>query len=67
MQTWKHKKIHVQKHMKCEKCEKDYAEKVEQVNIFIKNPKVTSNNKETNKPDKEKIYKMSKYIEIYKI
>ena len=39
----------------------------EKVNIYLKNYKVTSNrnvNKETNKQNKEKIYKNCKYIEM---
>ena len=43
---------------------KDYVKKV---NIYIKNHKVTSNrnvNKDTNKPNKEKIYKSNKYVEM---
>ena len=43
---------------------KEYAKKV---NIYIKNNKVTSNrnvNKDTNKPNKEKINKSNKYIEM---
>ena len=40
---------------------------VKKVNIYIKNNKVISNrnvNKDTNKPNKEKIYKNNKYIEM---
>ena len=40
---------------------------VKKVNIYIKNNKVISNrnvNKDTNKPNKEKIYKSNKYIEL---
>ena len=44
---------------------KNLKEYVKKVNIYIKNYKVTSNrnvNKDTNKPNKEKIYKSNKYI-----
>ena len=46
---------------------KTVKEYVKNVNIYIKNHKVTSNrnvNKDTNKPSKEKIYKGNKHIEI---
>ena len=46
---------------------KNVKEYVKKVNIYTKNYKVTSNrnvNKETNKRNKEKIYKNNKYIEI---
>ena len=46
---------------------KNVKEYVKKVNIYIKNYKVTSNrnvNKDTNKPNKEKIYKSNKYIEM---
>ena len=46
---------------------KNVKEYVKKVNIYIKNNKVTSNrnvNKDTNKPNKEKIYKINKYIEM---
>ena len=42
-------------------------EYVKKVNIYMKNFKVTSNrnvNKETNKQNKEKIYKNNKHIEM---
>ena len=42
-------------------------EYVKKVNIYIKNYKITSNrnlNKETNKPNKEKIYIRNKYTEM---
>ena len=45
---------------------KEYVKKVN-IYIYIKNHKVTSNrnvNKDTNKPNKEKIYKSNKYIEM---
>ena len=52
---------------------KNVKEYIKKVNIHIKFYKVTSNrnvNKETNKPNKEKIYKSNKYgemcIKIYK-
>ena len=56
--------IHVKKY-KCEKCKRVSNESKY---IYIKNYKVTSNrtvNKETNKPNKEKIYKGNKYIGMY--
>ena len=43
---------------------KEYAKKV---NMYIKNHKVISNrnvNNDTNKPNKEKIYKSNKYIKM---
>ena len=46
---------------------KNVKESVKNVNIYIKNHKVTSNrnvNKDTNKPSKGKIYKSNKYIEM---
>ena len=46
---------------------KNVKEHVKNVSIYIKNHKVTSNrnvNKDTNKPNKEKIYKSNKYIEM---
>ena len=45
---------------------KEYAKKVI---MYIKNHKVTSNrnvNNDTNKPNKEKIYKSNKYIKMCK-
>ena len=45
---------------------KEYAQKV---NTYIKNHRVTSNrnvSNDTNKPNKEKIYKSNKYIEMCK-
>ena len=56
--------IHVKKY-KYEKCKRVSNESKY---IYIKNYKVTSNrtvNKETNKPNKEKIYKGNKYIGMY--
>ena len=46
---------------------KNVKEYVKNVNIYIKNHKVTSNrnvNKDTNKPSKKKIYKSNKHIEM---
>ena len=46
---------------------KNVKEYVKKVNIYMKNFKVTSNrnvNKETNKQNKEKIYKNNKHIEM---
>ena len=46
---------------------KNVKEYVKKVNMYIKNNKVTSNinaNKDNNKPNKGKIYKTSKYIEM---
>ena len=46
---------------------KNVKKYLEKVNIHIKNHKVTSNknvNKDTNKPNKEKIYKSNKYVEM---
>ena len=46
---------------------RDVKEYVKKVNIYIKNDKVASNrniNKDTNKPNKEKIYKSNKYMEM---
>ena len=46
---------------------KNLKDFVKKVNIYIKNHKVTSNrnvNKVTKKPNKEKIYKSNKYIEM---
>ena len=46
---------------------KNVKEYVKNVNIYIKNHKVTSNrnvNKDTNEPSKEKIYKSNKHIEM---
>ena len=57
MQIYMYKNINV-------KNVKEYAKKV---NLYIKNYKVTPNrnvNKDTNKPNKEKIYKSNKYIEM---
>ena len=46
---------------------KNVKEYVKKVNLYIKSHKVPSNrnvNKDTNKPNKEKIYKSNKYIKI---
>ena len=46
---------------------KNVKEYVKKVNIYMKNFKVTSNrnvNKETNKQNKEKVYKNNKHIEM---
>ena len=70
IQIWKYTNIHVEK-CKCEKCKRICKQSKY---IYMKNYKVTSNrnvNKETNKQNKERIYKNSKDIEmcinIYKI
>ena len=47
---------------------KNVKECVNKENIYMKNYKITSNkniNKETNRQNKEKIYKNSKQIEMY--
>ena len=63
IQIWKYTNIHAEKY-KCEKCKRVCKESKY---IYIKNHKLTSSRKvynDTNKPNKEKIYKSNKYIKM---